>query len=565
MAMLIATCKAIGMKQKSNLWALLTVIAFILWLLSLETSSVTIGDWGLINGLSPLFFVSLGLLSISFIMTLRMNRINEKLLLTQLLILIVILYFTADLVEGTVRGYNAWDKFGFANYILEYGRLNPGLWYHDWPGLSILASQVINILHVEPQTFLFVIPLASRLLLLPLLFVLFRSILLSNKEAWVACWLFYSINFVDLNYFTSSNLGYILYAPLIFLIFKLLSLPRTYTLPGEGNVANMVVMVIVLSMALLISHATYSGFLLVQLVLLAVVAKFSSPPLPKSVKFFVILLIVLLLSGIIFIGMSYFQDTFTMYLKQAFRFDLIRENILQATTATAFQNVKAIRNGFLLLLALFCLAASYFIWRYSRDERWHLKLMYGLLAGAAFLAGALYLQGEIFTRVYLMSVIPLAWLATKGLNFRKLYPILLVILLIAPVNHAITKYGMEDTAYVAPEDIAGAAFFFDNAPQGSRIIGGGVDTHNFYSGKYKYTYVRIDPENPDLGFETSNDQPLYIWFTYGASIYAEKSLFQLELKGSPEFYFTYEGKVAQSPDFNLLYNNNKMKIFFRND
>jgi hypothetical protein len=560
-----ATCKGMDIRQKSNLWATLTVIAFILWLLSVKMSSVIIGNWGLINGLSPLFFVSLGLVSISFVMTLRLDKVNAKLLMAQLLVLIVILYFTADLIEGTARGYNAWDKFGFAHYILVHGRLSSGLWYHEWPGLFILASQLINVLGVEPQTFLLVVPLASRLLLLPLLFMLFRSVLSSNKEAWIACWLFYSINFVDLNYFTSSNLGYILYVPLIFLIFKWLSVQRTQTLPGEGNVKNMAIMVVVFTVALLVSHATYSGFLMVQLVLLAIVARFSSPPLPESARRFVIIFIILLFSGILLVGMHYFQSTFMMYLKQAFSFDLIRQNILQATTATAFQNVKDVRNGFLLLLGLFCLGATYLIWRYRRDERWHLKLMYALLVGAAFVAGAVYLTGEIFTRAYLMSIIPLSWLATKGLNFRKLYPILFVVLLIAPVNHAITKYGMEDTAYVAPEDVAGAAFFFDNVPQGPRIIGAGIDTHNFYSGGYSFSYERIDPENPDLGFETSSEQPVYVWFTYGASRYAEKSLFQLELKASPEFYLIYEDEVAQSPDFNLVYSNDKMTIFFRND
>ena len=56
----------------------LPTTALFLWLLSLLNSKLVIGDYGLIQSLSPLYFVALALLSLSFSLPLRAGSHTVK-------------------------------------------------------------------------------------------------------------------------------------------------------------------------------------------------------------------------------------------------------------------------------------------------------------------------------------------------------------------------------------------------------------------------------------------------------------------------------------------------------
>src|SRR5437588_5562892 len=84
---------------------LLPLLALFLWSISLQIISLNdMNDLGLISALSPRIIVALGILVVSFALTLQRREVRVSLLALQLICITLILYATPIIIEETHLG-----------------------------------------------------------------------------------------------------------------------------------------------------------------------------------------------------------------------------------------------------------------------------------------------------------------------------------------------------------------------------------------------------------------------------------------------------------------------------
>jgi len=102
------------------------VISLGIGLLALKISPVReIGQYGLIQSLSPLYYFAIFALIISFAWSLRAERSRSFVLASHLTVLVFLVHGAPEVIEGTARFQTAWLHAGFTNYVAGTGGLLP--------------------------------------------------------------------------------------------------------------------------------------------------------------------------------------------------------------------------------------------------------------------------------------------------------------------------------------------------------------------------------------------------------------------------------------------------------
>src|SRR5437588_8896982 len=108
---------------------LLPLLALFLWSISLQIISLNeINDLGLISALSPRIIAALGILVVSFALTLQRREVRVSLLAFQLICIILILYATQIFIEETHLGAGGGVLFkhsAYTDYIMRTGTVDP--------------------------------------------------------------------------------------------------------------------------------------------------------------------------------------------------------------------------------------------------------------------------------------------------------------------------------------------------------------------------------------------------------------------------------------------------------
>ena len=119
--------------------------AFLLWLASLSSVDLSrMNDLGLISVFSPVTFIALAMMLISFALSLRQPK--TPVLLLHLLLLIFMLYGVTTLVEQAPRFSVLYRHAGYTEYIMRTSTVDPGLdAYFNWPGFFVLVAFVTKL------------------------------------------------------------------------------------------------------------------------------------------------------------------------------------------------------------------------------------------------------------------------------------------------------------------------------------------------------------------------------------------------------------------------------------
>lgn len=511
--------------------------SFILWIWSARASDLVFGEWGLINGIHLGVFISIFLLSISFLIALY--NLSNKELAVAIFLLIVVYSFTPLLIEEVSRSYNGWDKFGFASYILEQGTVDPSkMWYHSWPGFFIFGVTLIEILKVSPDRLLFLLPPFSMMFLFVVVSYFFYSILNKSKEVLIISWLYFSFNFIDLFYFTSSNFGYILSLALFAIILK------HYLLDKSRNIPT-ILMLLILFFSLVISHPTYTFFCMTLVFAFMVILK------KKTLNNIIYLFIVVFFAWLVYYATKWFDASLVTFYNQALSKVLMTDTLNNATGFySSFNNVKIFRNVSLVILVSFSIVG---LIKFLVDKEYNIvKIGVAMVLPMAPIFVLLNLNQEILVRIYLFSLLSLVLLAFKCIYIRRLTLIFSIFLLVSPYVSFVTKYGLEETAFVPRSEVTGSFFFFEKSQKGSGIFTPGIDLHYFHGNKYNFKrFTSID----DINSLKGKKNKWYLWITHGNKVYAEKGFFQTTIvKNYHDFY--YLANIADiSQSFNKLYDN----------
>jgi len=192
--------------------------ALAIGLLSLTTAreSAT-GQYGLIQALPPLYFVSLGILAISFIYAWRSPQPRFPELILGVICLVVLLQSAPGIIESEPRFQIAWLHAGFTNFVARTGRVLPKLdtrfsWPSFFTGMALLARA-----GGLPDAILLIRywPVVINLLYLPPLYMLAKLVLRDAKKAMLAIWLFPFANWVGQDYYSPQSVAYLLYLVLL--------------------------------------------------------------------------------------------------------------------------------------------------------------------------------------------------------------------------------------------------------------------------------------------------------------------------------------------------------------
>src|SRR5262249_11698694 len=187
--------------------------ALAIGLLSLTTARESaIGQYGLIQALPRVYFVSLGILALSFILAWRSPQRRFPELILGVISLVVLLQGAPGIIESAPRFATAWLHAGFTDYVANTGHVLPIIdarfnWPSFFTGVAFLdraggLPTAIILLRWWP--------VFINLLYLPPLYLLVKHVLRDEKKAMLAIWLFPFVNWLGQDYFSPQSVAYLL-------------------------------------------------------------------------------------------------------------------------------------------------------------------------------------------------------------------------------------------------------------------------------------------------------------------------------------------------------------------
>lgn len=435
-------------------------LALVLWSISIFLSKMVIGDYGLINGINPLFFVSISLLSISFFISIKKNSEDTFILVLHLLILIFCISSLPLLLEQTPRfPYNLQSSLNI-DYILQNGHSNPDvIHYESWPGIFYLGAIFNHITSISPVNLILLLAMVFEIINTSLFYLLY-STFLDKKQTFAAFLLSNTLFFSSPVYLVPGVLGTMM------IIFAITVLLRSQLLENRYNWGFGVIFIIFTATAVIAHYLS-------SIVLIAVLITFFilSYLFKKSPKTSFILVIVMFFTWQLYLAGTYSMTIFGQSLQSSFNFD---QTVSQASTlgfggSAAHTQVVIIR--FISALILVSLAAIAFIDEILIKRKINFKNLLiptwiGANTSMTFLTSY---SGEIIGRSFSLSTNLLHMMASKLIDNKRLSYLLLIIILISPPLSIINAFGNEQVDYVSPEEIDGANFLYDHVSNLSTI------------------------------------------------------------------------------------------------
>lgn len=214
-----------------SLWITQTVVVMglaasvLLWIASLPLMPPdAITDFGIIAILPWHFAVALGLLSVSFALSLAHPSCSNGLRIAALLVLILMLHATPPIVYGTLRYSWSWKHIGIIDYFQRHGDLDRSIAflgaYHNWPGFFLVFARLSTWLQFGPIEIANAARFFSVFANIAYLFLLkglYRRFTMDDRLIHAAIWVFICANWVGQDYFSPQAVAYAFYLLILLL------------------------------------------------------------------------------------------------------------------------------------------------------------------------------------------------------------------------------------------------------------------------------------------------------------------------------------------------------------
>jgi hypothetical protein len=498
-------------------------------------TSFKVDDLGIIATLHPGYYISIIMLQFSFFVKLFGNNKNKALLWLDTIFCICYLFLTPVLLEGIARVPNSWDKFGYTDYIIRNGGLNPTeLWYHNWPIFHIFSAGFINITGIPYKTFLLFFPFLLHLIILPIMILMFSN-LFGNKLIWMGTWIFIFFNWVNQDHFTSQYLGLLFYILILALIIKL------YKQNDLFNKRKTLSITFLLFFTLILTHLLTTLILCLNLFILII---FLQKQARISKKLLIYGFIVIIISIIVWF---LFAQKWILPLLGSTPFGRINiDRIYDLYISKIFEGneghkmVVLSRILFTGIIFLVAMASTFLI---PKSNRLLKKSMWLLIICAALPIPFITYSGEIIQRFFLFSIIPASILIAKGFELRRFFVIVIALLFLSTPIHILTHYGNEKIDYLPAPQLMGVDYFYDLELDDGAIIS--TNSAQGYIFREKYA---IYPLNRDSLNENITQ---YVWITSS-------------WKNHQDFYYDDPENVNEIENF-LLDNTSYYKVYSNPD
>lgn len=204
------------------------LFAIFLWSISLQTVSLNVmNDLGLISALSPKIITALGILVVSFAITLQRNNLRVSSIVFQLICIILILYVTPNLIEETVRFAPIYRSAGYTDYIMQTGTVAPQLdFYFNIPGFYVLSALFTKVSgYTTILSYAGWAPLFLNLIYAVPIYMIFTSITTNKRLVWLSLLFFSLTNWVGQDSFSPQGLNFFLYLVVITILLYWFRMP----------------------------------------------------------------------------------------------------------------------------------------------------------------------------------------------------------------------------------------------------------------------------------------------------------------------------------------------------
>ncbi|MFR9776604.1 hypothetical protein ACL02O_11170 [Micromonospora sp. MS34] len=598
-AALLAARAAAGRRIRNGLlataeWAApAAALALGVWALR-RGDAADIGSLGLVTALRPELYVALALLTVSFLHgILRTQPASDALLAAHVVVLVVLLFGAAPIIEPLPRVISGWLHVGFADYIARTGETLPDLDARfSWPGFFALTAMATRLAGMpDAMPLLAWAPVGFNLLYGAAVFRLARATSTDARTAWLALWLFLPANWVGQDYFGPQAMNYLFYLVLLLVLLRWFQpvryggryverspgspaglLPRLLRLPprpllepmaeqaGPASLVGLVAVVLTVFAASTVSHQLTPVAVVIGVGALVLVRRCTLRTLP-------VLLAVMLMAYISYGAVAYWSghlhDMFGSF-----------GNVSGTINNGAVERVRGDQGHQTVVLLRVLLAVTVWglaavgAWRRLRRRDGDLGLL--ALAGAPFLLLAMQSYGgEIFLRVYAFALpfmaILLAALVAPAWPARRRLPGALVAGALSAVligAFFVARYGNDAFEQVRPADHRAVEWLYAHAPAEATFVSVTSNVPWRAQAVEQYEYR---PVGQDLGPTTvpaieeemrQNPRGGYLIITKGQFVFAESFLGK-----PPGWGEELERQIVDSGRFKLVYSNSEARIY----
>ena len=554
--------------------------------------SVQIGhmtDLGLVSVLPVVYWVAVGLLTVSFWWWVRWRRSGPLLLAAHVVLLIVIMHATPAILYETTRYSWSYKHVGIVDFIVTHhgvDRFMPNLTaYQDWPGffglnaLFVSGSGIASALSYTVWA-----PPVTELLSLAPLVLIMRSFTSNRTVVWTAVWLFYLGNWVGQDYFSPQAFAYVLYLTAIALVLRwFLRLPaaaRTrsaYAALGHRPPPALVVSggapvepdarprtpamyaaIVILAAAIAVSHQLTPFMLIAALGGLLVTRRLRSWSLFAAVT-------AISVGWILIWGLPFLHQKLPAVLRTlGHPFDNTTATFINLSVASHDQVVVAEADR--ALTGAICVLALIGAWRAWRSARWRRWQPAACLAVTPALALVVSSYGtEVVFRVFLFGLPFLALFAATvlaprptGTRSRRTVRWVagLLVILALTVCFFVSYDGKERMNYMPPAEVAAMQHLYSVAPPGSLMIGATGNTPWAFTHYADYQYLWYLGDTPAVAKAVAADPVpelahLMQAYPHAYLIFSPTDAAEIEMTGMlpPGRYRAIEHDVVSSPAF----------------
>ncbi|MFD0212552.1 glycosyltransferase [Streptomyces hirsutus] len=261
--------------------ALPLLAALALWLYAVRHTDVSrLDDYGLVTALHPSFWAGLAVLTAGFWFTVRDRRRPGGWPAAYVLGLLVMERATQAVLYPTPLYAWAWKHDGVIDHLLTAGglqtadRIGDMAVYDQWPGFFAAQAALVRLLGVDSAAmYMAWWPLASSLLLLFPLLLIYRTFTEDRRLIWTGVWLFFVANWVGQDYFSPQSVAFALHLGVLAVVLRRYGRSGTGGGSGRRGQAVWTVVLTVLVMAMVISHQLTPAMLVVSLLALVLLRR----------------------------------------------------------------------------------------------------------------------------------------------------------------------------------------------------------------------------------------------------------------------------------------------------
>ena len=512
---------------------LLSFGSLFIWLFALKQIHIeAMNDLGLVSVFSPLMFLALGALTISFCLALRQPRVQTLIIVLHLLILVFMLYNVSTLIEQAPRFAVVYKHAGLTEYIMRTGSVDPNLdAYFSWPGFFVLSAFVTDIAGYHSiLEYAVWAPLFFNLIYLGPLYSILTTATTDKRLIWLSVWFFYITNWIGQDYFSPQGLNYFLYLVIIAIFLKWFKIPYVptthsvrrrwlvfgrssplvceiydwFTLPDMLSTSSsqrqrMALLAILLCIFAFVvfSHPLTPFFVLASVTGLTFLRRCAPFWLP-------IVMGVMTIAWIVCMTQAFLVGHASMVVGSAGHVGgTVSANVTSRVVGSTEHSFVA-EMRIVMTITLWILAFLGGVRRLLKGNR---DATYMVLAVTAFpIIVVQQYGGEMFLRVYLFALPAMVFFAatlfftSHRLSIRGIAPWLTVafigVSLCLTVGFLITRYGNERADYVTYADLDGMQYLYDNAKPHALFVEAWVGAPWQFQDYEKVTCTSLEDEVP---------------------------------------------------------------------